>query len=212
MKRYFIFLSLVLFTSITLAQFNVGANIQSQFVVKGIQLAKTPVIGGYLDYAFGKFNATTVITYSIDGSMSENLLILKFCPSIWSVSFTDYYYPYPANRFGNFAGKNAGSHYMELAGTMDYAGFTLLLSSNVYNDTTYSPYCQLLYTKRLGENSGDLAAFVGTTVGKTFFFNTTTTGVNPLYIGLKYSKDKYSLIYYINPSADVNGIVVAYEL
>jgi hypothetical protein len=212
MKHIFIFLSLlfVIFTVSSSQEFNIGGSVQTQSVVKGIQLCKTPVFGGYLEYVYDNTSISTCVTSDFSGNYAENVLIIKYtCAPVWS-AITDYYYPYSSNGFSNFSGKNTGSHYIEVSIGGDYKGVEILLSSNIYNDSTFSPYAQLSYS--LIETDGLLGFFTGFGFGKTFFYNTNLGGPQAVYIGFKYNRKNLTLTWYVNPSADLNGIIVAYNL
>jgi hypothetical protein len=212
MKRTLIFLSLLLILATTaFSQVNVGANIQTSYTFRGATYCPNPVIGGSLEYIYKSLSVSTGVTTSIKGDFSENCVNVKFFKdTVWYLQLTDYYYPYTTASFGTFSGRNAGSHCPELSGSYTYKGFGLLLSTIIYNDTTYSPYAQLSYAWKVEE--GQFNLFAGTTFGNSYFYNTVGTGIKPIFVGISYKKDKVGLTYYVNPTADLNRIVVAYDL
>jgi hypothetical protein len=208
MKRLIIFLSLLAFTY-SYAQVNIGGSVQSQSVIKGTQLCKTPVFGGYLEYVYRTTTVTVVITSDFNGNYAENLLIIKHIQGpVWA-AVTDYYYPYSSDRWSNFSGANAGSHYIETSVGGSYKGFEFLLSSNIYNDTTYSPYVQFCYNTAI--NDGLFGVFAGFVFGQTFFYDTFEGGPHAVYTGFKYTRKNVTLTWYVNPTKDVNGIIIAYD-
>ncbi len=208
MKRLIIFLSLLVFTY-SYAQVNIGGSVQSQSVVKGTQLCKAPVFGGYLEYGYKNTTASVVITSDFTGGYAENLIVIKHVQGpVWA-AVTDYYYPYSSNGYGNFSRANAGSHYVEASAGGSYRGFEILLSSNVYNDTTYSPYAQLGYNTSISD--GLFGLFAGFGFGQTFFYSTVNGGPQAVYTGFKYTRKSLTLTWYVNPTKNVNGIIIAYD-
>jgi hypothetical protein len=202
MKIVNIFLALLLIVTCVQAQeTNIGANVQSQSMFRGTLPCPTPVFGGYVEYSrIATSDTNRVITATV-AKYAENLLVLKYAyKKCVYLAVTDYYYPYSSNGFEKYA-----SHYVELAGGWTYKNFDLLLAANIRNDTTASPYAQLSYT------SGEFNVFVGAAFGQTFFYSTLETGTHFVNIGFKYNKKPLSLTWYTNPTADKNGIIIAYE-
>jgi hypothetical protein len=212
MKRIFIFLFLLLFISIGQAQFNSGACFKSQYVIKGIQLCATPTIGGYLEYSTKNFIANITADASISERFSENTVTFAWSlvndGSIW---LCDYYYPYPANKYGNFANKNLGAHFIEIGGRYNYAGFEFMATGNVYNDTTHSKYLQINRIIRLPAESGQLSFFIGAAIGKAFFYNT-EKGLHVINVGMSHQYKKLVVTYYVNPTAEESSVIVTYNL
>jgi hypothetical protein len=209
MKSVLIFLALL--TVGANAQFNIGANLQSHYNFRGAMYSQAPVVCGFVDYTASSVSVLAGVTYNVTGTFSENVLVVKYRTGVFSLFATDYYYPYAPARFGNVQSTNKGAHYLEVGSTYEYKSLELLVSGIAYNDTTYSPYAQLTYRPNIGD-AGNLEIFFGTTVGDSFYYYTVGKGIHPIYVGFKYARGKYALTYYVNPAADANGVVVAYQL
>lgn len=151
-KEKIIIVILLVLSSSAIAQeivsLNMGADVLSRYVWRGLDFGGTPVIQPAVTLSFGGFElgvwgSTSLSTEKIETDEFDVWASYTFDPGFGNVSliFTDYYFPNAGFGYGNFNNyddpEGPGGHTLELG--VSYAGndsFPISVSGfmNIYNE------------------------------------------------------------------------------
>lgn len=199
---------------------NVGADLVSRYVWRGLDIANTPSLQPTLSISESGFEAGLWGAYTLSNNTSASDEIDGWLgytiPSEagdFTLSVIDYCFPNAGNKLGNF--KNGdGAHTLE--GTLTYSGpISLLIGYNFYNDPGNNLYFQIGYTTTLTEVGLDF--FIGATPGSKenpgyygvenfSVINIGITGSKLLKITEDFSLPIFSS-FIINPSVEIAHLV-----
>jgi|Marorgknorr_s2lv_3_1036020.scaffolds.fasta_scaffold11750_3 hypothetical protein len=141
----------------TSSNFSFGADVQSRYIWRGLQLGgASPSVQPSIEYATGKFTFGAWGAYSLGGSnlVQEMDLYLTFeISDAVSLTVTDYYFP-TEGAVNNYLtlGTNTGHVYeamISFAGTEAFP-IGLTVASNFAGASTGSTYVEASYTKTSG--------------------------------------------------------------
>ena len=173
-------------------KWDLGADIQSRYVWRGIQLGgASPSIQPYAEYATGKFTFGAWGAYSLGGTNTAQeldlYLVFDFNKS-FSLSITDYFFP--ADGTGNNnnyldLGSSTGHVYeaaLSFGGTKSFP-IGISVATNFAGASTGSTYIELSYETNSGVN-----LFAGGVFGDDdgYYF---TTGSGLINLGISKSKE-----------------------
>lgn len=160
------------FSLSSFAQLDLGADIQSRYIWRGLQLGGNAAsIQPYIEYSTGKFAVGAWGAYNLGGTGNGNEadLYVSFAPTdALSFTLTDYFFPAEGNLNGNpYWPYNAG-HVFEIMGSYSVGAFGFTAATNVggaikYMDGTeeksaYSTYFEISYGKTVGNVDFTLVA------------------------------------------------------
>ncbi|OQY29741.1 MAG: hypothetical protein B6244_02830 [Candidatus Cloacimonetes bacterium 4572_55] len=224
----------VLFSSSVYAQLDVGADLMSRYLWRGINQGNAAHFHPWASYTTGGFTAGVWGAYALDPNIGteENDFSISYTHSLNksnSVTMTllDIYYGKLGGSFADFKedtdptfvdGDGYGGHTIEAA--FEYSGlFHLLFAMNVYNDEDNSAYAELGYS--LDVNGVGLYMHIGGSLGEsTSWYGSGTYGTKEATItnvGLTARKnieisDKFSLpisaSWIWNPDLEESNIVL----
>jgi hypothetical protein len=151
-KKNFTFIFVVFLSAQTLGQeVNMGADLVSRYVLRGLEVANTPSMQPTLSVALWGFETGVWGAYTLSNNTSASDEI-----NIWlgynitsdagnfSFSVIDYYFPNSGKKIGNFK-NDEGAHTLE--GTFTYCGpISLLVACNFYNDPGNNIYFEFGYS------------------------------------------------------------------
>ncbi len=165
---------LLTFSLSSFAQFDLGADIQSRYIWRGLQLGgNSASIQPYIEYSTGKFAFGAWGAYNLGGTGQGNEadLYMTFSASeTISITLTDYFFPADGN-FNGYWPYNAGHVFeamVSFSGTEKFP-IGITVATNIggaikYDDggdekSAYSTYVELSYGKTVGDI--DLAIVAG---------------------------------------------------
>jgi len=203
------------------AQFNLGTDIVSRYVWRGIDFGQQLSYQPGFSYTAKGFEIGTWGSFATDGAGANELdLYASFSIDIndgSSISFglTDYYFPTTTGNFLNF--NNNGNHVIEPF--LSYSGpVSVSAYMNLINDPDNSMYLNASYAFTVDEVN--LETFIGVIpYESSFWYGNTSTAVQE--IGLSATKeipitDEFSLpvftSYIINPYQEISFLVFGFSL
>lgn len=182
------------------AQAEVGADITSRYIWRGIAYGNTPAVQPSISYTKSNVTVGTWASYSVDiadSVQTENDFYVSTKVGDLDITLTDYYYPRDGYLF------ERDNHTFELM--LNYSYFVdLTLATNVYNDDDFSPYV------KIAKEVDGLTLFVGTSLTESEWYG--TDEFNVIELGATASKDDLSVSYILNPNERKNYIVLTYSL
>lgn len=169
-------------------EINVGADIVSKYIWRGLEINKSPNIQPALGFSSSGFDAGFWGSYSIDNYSATDAYSYEIDAYIgytfstaagdFGLLLTDYYYPNAGIKIGKFDGDGIGAHTIEIAAS--YSGpISILAAYNLHNDIGNNMYFEIGYSTSVGDVGLDF--FVGATPGSED---------NPVY----YGTDNFSII------------------
>lgn len=179
---------IISFNQTSAQEINVGADIVSKYVWRGLEINKSPNIQPSLGFSSSGFDAGFWGSYSINNYSAADNYSYEIDAYIgytfvteagdFRLLLTDYYFPNAGIKIGNFEGDGIGAHTIEIAAS--YSGpISILAAYNLHNDTGNNMYFEIGYSTSVGDVGLDL--FVGGTPGSED---------NPVY----YGADSFSII------------------
>ena len=222
--KYLMFTFFLITINSALGQASVsgGADFVSRYVWRGFDFGNSFSIQPALSLGAGGFELGFWGSYPLTNASDyhEMDLYASYSVSDFSILATDYYFPAPGVKYGDY--KDPGSHTIEVG--LSYAGsesFPLSLAAymNVYNDDDNTVYFEVGYSTEVQEVGLDL--FVGGTPGgdKVMYYG--TDKFNLINVGLTASKeikitDSFSLpvfaSYIVNPNEEVAYLLFGVSL
>lgn len=222
---------LLLLTSLTtFSQIDLGADLVSRYVWRGIDYGQSPSIQPTLSFSTTNFDVGFWSAYQLGRDAStlptdELDFYLAYTFSLGSTSLalvaTDYYFPNNVFKFNDFDDEGNGAHLIEIGAILSGPEELPLYFSgyfNVYNDPDNTTYFEVGYSTVLKEIGIDV--FVGATPGgERGYYNTDEFKI--INIGVKASKeikitDDFSLpvfgSYVLNPNENVAHFVFGISL
>lgn len=185
-------LILILSISFLNAQgFNVGADLVSRYIWRGLEAAPGVSIQPNLSYSGNGLSVGVWASYALSpqaANADENDFWLSYSRGAFSLTVTDYYYPSGVNPdISDFSDNGFGAHVDEVA--LSYSGgkdmpLDVMLAVNVYNDPDHSFYLELTW-----HGPGGVDVFTGITKGKSAWYAVYDKGAKILNAGLNYSKE-----------------------
>jgi len=172
---YFILIFGILSSSLAQSKLDVGADLVSRYLWRGIDYGQSPSIQPTINFTTNGFELGVWSAYQLGRDASElpaDELDLYFGYNfvLGNTSFgfivTDYYYPNAGGKLGNFDSGGKGAHVIEVGTTFtlpESIPFYLSGYINVYNDPDYSSYFEVGYSTSIHEVGFDL--FIGATPG-----------------------------------------------
>lgn len=164
-----IFFLIITATTMAFAQdVNVGADIVSRYIWRGLNIADSPSLQPTLNISDSNFEVGFWGAYTLVGDRSYSDEIdawigYSYENKLGEFSFTiiDYYFPNAGKKLGNL--KNVdGAHTLE--GIISYSGpFSLSFGFNFYNDPGNNIYLEIGYPFQINDISVNL--FLGATPG-----------------------------------------------
>jgi hypothetical protein len=184
LKIFSILLFILLCGQVSGQEVNVGADLVSRYVWRGLDIANSPSLQPKLSITQNNFEAGVWGAYSLsnNNSVSDEIdawLGYKINSGIGDFTFSviNYYFPNAGLKLGNLK-NGSGAHTLE--GNLLYSGpISILVAFNFHNDTGKNVYFELGYSADLKDVA--LNFFVGGTPGSK---------ENPAY----YGADNFSLI------------------
>lgn len=196
--------------------FNLGADLLSRYVWRGVDFGESLSIQPALEFTAGALTVGSWASYSVaaDGAgANEHDLYLSFALGPVSIGLTDYYFPGPGGLpFFNFDGDGEGAHFLEFnasAGGTDTFPLTIAANIFFYNETDNSIYVEFGYPFSVEDVALDLS--IGIVPQASAFYGTGAFGVT--VIGLSAAKEipitdqfalPISVSYILNPTPDAS--------
>lgn len=177
--------------------FDLGADLVSRYIWRGMKFSTAPAIQPYISYTFKGFTLGTWASYAFTDDASQEVdLYLSYNYQLFTFTLNDYFYV--LDQFGNYNDyfdwdKTTSSHYLE--GIFEFSGFDkvpvrflagiMLLGGDIdaNNDRQFSTYFELAYDFKI--KNVDTEVFVGFTPFSGFY----SDGFDFTNVGLKASKD-----------------------
>jgi len=194
-----LFATLLAFSIGSYAQLDLGLDVQSRYIWRGLQLGGNSASAQpHIEYATGKFSFGAWGAYNLGGTGNGNETDLYMTYSLnESVSFTltDYFFPGDGNNQG-YTPYNSGHVLEVMISYSSKGGFDLTVATNLggaikYDDggnkkSAYSTYVELSYGKTVGNI--DYSLFAGAVFGDDngYYF---TDGSGFINLGLSASKE-----------------------
>ncbi|MBU2492218.1 MAG: hypothetical protein KJ571_06290 [Bacteroidetes bacterium] len=148
-------------------EINLGADIVSKYMWRGLEINKAPNIQPSLSYSNSGFEAGFWGSYALVKDVSDiaNFEIdayVGYSFGDFGLILTDYYFPEAGTKIGKFDGEGAGAHTLEIGAA--YSGpISIAAYYNFHNDVGNNIYFEIGYSTSVGEVGLDL--FVGGTPG-----------------------------------------------
>lgn len=203
-------LTVIMSVGISNAQVDLGADLVSRYVWRGIELGNSASIQPYLSVGFEGLEAGAWASYQVTAAgANENDLYISYAHGPVGITITDYYFPGDTSivKFGNYA--DDGNHILEASVYFEMAGISALGAMNFYGDDDNSIYIEVGYDVY---NKDDLSvgAFAG--VGNEAYVTNKDGDMGLVNIGVSASKGNLSASYIINADADVSYLVFGYSI
>ncbi len=212
------------------AQIDVGADLVSRYVWRGIDYGQSPSIQPSLSFSTDNFevgfwgafqlgrDANTLPLDELDTYLAYTL---HFESTSLTLAAVDYYFPNNVFKFNDFDDEGNGAHLLEIGAILSGPKELPLYFSgyfNAYNDPDNTMYFEVGYSTVLSEIGIDF--FAGATPGgEKGYYNTDEFKI--INIGVKATKkikitDKFSLpifaSYVLNPNENVAHLVFGISL
>ncbi len=201
----------------TFAQFDLGVDVQSRYIWRGIQLGNNSAsIQPYVEYSAGQFSIGAWGAYGLGGDgggLNEADLYASWSPTDYlSITVTDYFFPAEGNNQGYWPYNNG--HVFE--GMISFSGVDgfpvgITVATNfggadqkANGDQSYSTYIEASYSKSIGENGVEVSVFAGGVIGDEGGYYL-TDGEGLINLGLGVSKE---IKITENWSLPVNGALI----
>ena len=122
MRKKILFLSLLLCvssvwskTALKESNFNIGVELTSKYIWRGLEYGNAPVLFGNLGYNYKGFNAYVLGGYATNGSHSEVDLGVNYTYKWFTLGISDYFFPSEVGKDDNYFNfkKNETRHSME---------------------------------------------------------------------------------------------------
>lgn len=140
---------------------DIGADLASRYVWRGLEFSDSPVIQPYVEYTLGNLTLGIWASYETGGQVVGQELDLYAGYSFGAVSigFTDYSFPIDGLSDRYFQFKNHVGELMVSFDGVKKLPLTLMLAMNVYNDNANSIYTKIEYPFKIGDV--ELRTFIG---------------------------------------------------
>lgn len=167
MKRTVFLLLIILSISTLKAQeeskssFDIGVDLASRYVWRGLEFSDSPVIQPYVEYTTGGFTLGVWASYETGGQVvgQEFDFYVGYSFGMVSIGFIDYAFPVDGASDGYFQLRNhIGESTLSFDGVEKFP-LSIFFGVNVYNDESNSVYTEFGYPFTIGET--ELSAFVG---------------------------------------------------
>lgn len=194
-----LFATLLVFSIGSYAQLDLGVDVQSRYIWRGLQLGGNSASAQpYIEYASGKFAIGAWGAYNLGGTGQGNEadLYMTYSPSeSFSFTLTDYFFPGEGNNQG-YTPYNEGHVLEAMISYSSKGGFGITAATNIggaikYDDggdekSAYSTYVELSYGKTV--DNIDYSIFAGAVFGDDngYYF---TDGSGLINLGISASKE-----------------------
>jgi len=194
-----LFATLLVFSIGSYAQLDLGVDIQSRYIWRGLQLGgNSASVQPYIEYSTGKFAFGAWGAYNLGGTGQGNEadLYMTYSPNeSLSFTLTDYFFPGDNNNQG-YTPYNTGHVFEAMVSYASSGGFGMAIATNLggaikYDDggdekSAYSTYVKLSYEKTV--DNIDYSLFAGAVFGDDngYYF---TDGSGLINLGLSASKE-----------------------
>jgi len=141
--------------------FDIGVDLASRYIWRGLEFSDSPVIQPYAEYNSGNFSLGIWASYETGGQVvgQEFDFYASYALGAVSIGFTDYAFPVDGMSDGYFQMKNHIGEAMLTFEGVEKFPLSLMVGVNVYNDDENSIYTELGYPFKIGNTA--LKAFVG---------------------------------------------------
>ncbi|HED10411.1 MAG TPA: hypothetical protein ENJ10_06960 [Caldithrix abyssi] len=192
MKKLFMMLLLLLsIKPLTAQEYELGADLVSRYVWRGIELAKGASIQPAFSFSYGDFSAGTWASYALSPQAAggdEHDFWASYSFGRFSVTMTDYYFPGGANNdIFDFSNNGQGAHVLEAAVAFNGGeAFPLgiFFAANVYNDLDKSLYLEVSW-----ETASGVGFVAGFARGNSAWYAVSNPGLRAINIGVSYTKE-----------------------
>ncbi|MBK7979033.1 MAG: hypothetical protein IPK06_03285 [Ignavibacteriae bacterium] len=186
---------------------NFGADLVSRYIWRGIEFG-TDAKGnssphfqptGTLTYSFSKSGSMSLGfwgSYGFNGNFSESDMYfnLFFATDLldYSVTFSDYYYPFLNIPFTNLDSDGFGAHTIDAQVTLSlksYLPIYVLFSNNIYNDVPDNKSLYLETGFSFNINNINTGIFVGAAQGKSIWHAVNSDKFEFINVGFKVNKE-----------------------
>jgi hypothetical protein len=196
-------------TSILAQEINIGADIVSRYVWRGVDFGNAPAVQPFFELSMGNFSLGSWGSYSIgktdsgSGGLNEHDLYISYNLGIFTIGVSDYYYPGVG---GFFTFDTDYNHVIE-----PYISYTGLIKASLYinaiNDPDNSMYLELGYDLMVKEV--EVSLFAGTALLESDWYGVDDTAL--INIGLTATKNHLAVSYLVNPYAEESFLVFCYS-
>ncbi|WP_291972331.1 TorF family putative porin [Lutibacter sp.] len=140
---------------------DIGADLASRYVWRGIEFSDSPVIQPYVEYTLGNLTLGIWASYETGGQVigQEFDLYASYSFGAVSLGFTDYSFPVDGLSDRYFQLKNHVGELMVSFEGVKKLPLTLMLAMNIYNDNANSIYTKIEYPFKIGDV--ELSTFIG---------------------------------------------------
>ncbi len=222
-----VFLTTILYSSHSFSQIQIGTDVYSRYIWRGMDIGNSPSFQPAITFTAGGFSIGAWGAYSFAGISSvysENDLLTSYSVKtdfgIFTLSYTDYYFPSAGLKLFNYKNDGKGAHTLEAGiGYIGTKSFPLSFSGyiNFYNDPDNSSYFEIDYP--FSVNNVDISLFVGASGGNSAVYSTNKFSV--INTGITFSKEipvtgKFSLpihvSYIVNPNQEQSYLIIGLSL
>jgi hypothetical protein len=210
-KVIFLFIIVFLFgfTAIMAQELNIGADIVSRYVWRGVDFGNAPAVQPTFELSMGNITLGSWGSYSIGktdsgaGGLNEHDLYASYSFGSITVGVTDYYYP---GAGGLFTVDTDYNHVIE-----PYISYTGLINASLYlnalNDPDNSMYLELGYDLTVKEV--ELGLIAGVALYESTWYGVDGTAL--INLGATATKDNISVSYLVNPDLEDSYLIFTYS-
>ncbi len=214
LRTLFITLVFLLLTSPLFAQVDLGADIVSRYIFRGLDFGNAVSVQPFLSATSGGFEIGAWGSYPFTGAgpgtgANENDLYMTYSYEMFSFTITDYYFP-EGLKFGFYADDASAAHILEGSLSAEFNSLTLFGAYNFYGaDQQNSFYFETAY-EFYSKDELSVSAFAG--LGNEIYVSNLSGDVALVNLGISASKGSLSASYIVNPDLDTNYLVFGYHL
>jgi len=192
----------VLIQSFLIAETNIGADIVSRYVWRGVDYGNAVAIQPNIEVAIGTITVGAWGSWAIspgptDASGNESDLYVSTKIGPIGLTINDYYFPAYTGSDELF---NVDKHIIEVSSGVDVQSLNIQLSSNIKGDALHSTYLEVSYKA------------LSICIGNGVYTYSKSEKFVPVSIGFTAQRDKYFASYIINPNIETSFIVFGINL
>ncbi|MCF7804057.1 MAG: hypothetical protein K9N46_11975 [Candidatus Marinimicrobia bacterium] len=194
------------------AQLDLGADVVSRYVWRGVDFGSSAAVQPWIGYAAGNLEVGAWSSWSLSSpGANENDLYASYRVGDFGVTLTDYFFPALPGADGTYGffefDPDATGHIVEVLGSGAFGDFGVAAGVNVFGDDDNSIYIEGSYDFY---EEGDVSS--GLVVGLGNGVYTTDGEFAPVQVGLSASRGSYFASYVINPDMEVNWLYFGLSL
>ena len=199
----------LLSTTLSFAQFGIGADVYSRYVWRGADFGNSVSLQPALSYGIGGLEIGAWASYPIASDSTslgsnENDLYITYAIGDLSLTVTDYYFPEGGEVF-NYSDED-GFHFLEASVGYAFGPVSMLAGYFFSGDADNSVYAELGYGFY---ESDDISASL--TIGSGDGMYVLEDDFNVVNVGLTVASGAMSVSYIINPDTETNFLVAGYS-